>query len=294
VLGPLHHLFTVDVEEYFQVSAMEPYVPRDQWGAMPSRVALGVRVILDLLAEHGAHGTFFVLGWIAERYPDLVREISQAGHEIASHGWGHERITELSRAAFRDSVRRSKSVLEAITDHPVLGYRAPSFSIVRGGEWALDVLLEEGYLYDSSLYPVRRAGYGFSGGERDPHVLRRLMGTLREFPPATLQWGRAVLPAGGGAYFRHLPYGVVERALRSAEDRRVPATFYIHPWEVDPDQPRLPVSWRTRVRHYGGLRRTVPRLRRLLGGFRFRAIAHTLSLEERLPKATSQAGAQSC
>jgi polysaccharide deacetylase family protein (PEP-CTERM system associated) len=292
--GPLHHHFTVDVEEYFQVSAMEPYLPRDQWAAMPSRVALGVKVILDLLAEHRAYGTFFVLGWVAERCPALVREISDAGHEIASHGWGHERITQMSRAAFRDSVRRSKSVLEAITDRPVLGYRAPSFSIVRGGEWALDVLLEEGYRYDSSLYPVRRAGYGFAGGERHPHVLRRLTGTLREFPPATLQWGRTVLPAGGGAYFRHLPYALVATALRESEVRRVPATFYIHPWEVDPDQPRLPVPWRTRVRHYGGLRRTVPRLRRLLGDFRFRAIAHTLSLEERALEARSRVRVRSC
>jgi polysaccharide deacetylase family protein (PEP-CTERM system associated) len=271
----VHH-FTVDVEEYFQVSALEPYVARSRWDSIPTRVELGVRQLLELLAEHGAGGTFFVLGWIAERHPDLVREIAAAGHEIASHGWGHERVTQLTPAEFRESVRSSRQILEDVAGVAVTGYRAPSFSIVRGGEWALDVLLEEGYRYDSSLYPVRRPGYGFAGGERDQHALVREAGTLQEFPPATWQVAGAVLPAGGGAYFRLLPYGLVHSALRSAEGRQAAATFYIHPWELDPGQPRFSVKLATRIRHYGGLSRTVPRLRRMLRNFRFQPIARTL------------------
>lgn len=272
----IRHHFTVDVEEYFQVSAFEPYVARTRWDDIPSRVVLGVRHILELLAEHDARGTFFILSWVAERQRGLVREIAKHGHEIASHGTDHRRVTELTPEQFRESVRTSKRVLEDIAHQPVVGYRAPSFSITRDREWALDVLIEEGYRYDSSLFPVKRRGYGFVGGERDPHVLERASGTLKEFPPATIAVGRRVLPAGGGAYFRVLPYSLVRSALAGAERRAAPGTFYIHPWEVDPDQPRVAVPATTRVRHYGGLRRTTARLRRLLSTFRFGTIAENL------------------
>ena len=160
---PPHHHFTVDVEEYFQVAALAPYVARSSWDDRASRVEVGTRRLLDLLAEHGARGTFFTLGWVAKRQRDLVRAIAAGGHELASHGWGHERVTDLTRDEFQASVRDSKAELESITGAPVLGYRAPSFSIVRGYEWALDVLTDEGYAYDSSLFPVRRPGYGFVG-----------------------------------------------------------------------------------------------------------------------------------
>lgn len=272
----VRHHFTVDVEESFQVSAMIPYVARTEWPAYPSRVDKGVDILLELLRSNDAQGTFFVLGWIADRHPDLVRRIASEGHEIASHGWGHERVTELTLEEFRESVRSSKATLEDITGRAVKGYRAPSFSIVRGGEWALDVLLEEGYAYDSSLYPVRRDGYGYADGLRDPHVLTRTAGSLVEFPPATRRIGLRILPAGGGAYFRHLPYALVSSALKEAETRGAPATFYIHPWELDHEQPRIAVPFLTRMRHYGGMRRTVPRLRRMLRAFRFQAIATTL------------------
>lgn len=275
---PVRHHFTVDVEEYFQVSAFEPYVARSQWDVLPSRVVLGVRAILELLAEHDARGTFFILGWIAERHRGLVREIAKAGHEIASHGTDHRRVTELTPEQFRESVRASKRVLEDVARQPVFGYRAPSFSITRDREWALDILLEEGYRYDSSLFPVRRRGYGFVGGQRDPHVLSRAAGELNEIPPATIQMAGQVLPAGGGAYFRIFPYAVVRAALRGAQRRGVPGTFYIHPWELDPDQPRVSVSTTTRIRHYGGLDRTESRLRRLLSSFRFGTISEYLSL----------------
>jgi polysaccharide deacetylase family protein (PEP-CTERM system associated) len=173
--------------------------------------------------------------------------------------------------------------LEEITGRPVFGYRAPSFSIPRGGEWALEILLEENYRYDSSLFPVRRKGYGFVGGKRDPHRLKLAAGIIDEVPPVTLKIGAAVFPAGGGAYFRHLPYALVQSALRSAERRGVPGTFYIHPWEVDSNQPRLRTSFLTAIRHYGGLTRTVPRLERLLSSFRFQPIAATLGLHETIP-----------
>lgn len=274
----MRHHFTVDVEEYFQVSAFEPYVARSQWNDLPSRVVLGVREILELMAEHDARGTFFILGWIAERQRGLVREIAKAGHEIASHGTDHRRVTELTPEQFRESVRASKRVLEDVARQPVYGYRAPSFSITRDREWALDILLEEGYRYDSSLFPVRRRGYGFVGGQRDPHVLSRAGGELHEVPPATIQAAGQVLPAGGGAYFRIFPYALVRAALRGAERRGVPGTFYIHPWELDPEQPRMSVSTATRIRHYGGLERTQIRLRRLLSSFRFGSIADYLKL----------------
>jgi polysaccharide deacetylase family protein (PEP-CTERM system associated) len=275
---PIAHHFTVDVEEYFQVSALVPYSPRSSWNSIPARVDLGVHRLLDLLSEHGARGTFFVLGWIAERSPGLIREIQTRGHEVASHGSDHAKVTEITPDQFRDSVRSSKAILEEVTGHPVFGYRAPSFSIVRGNDWALQILLEEGYRYDSSLFPIRRRGYGFVGGKRDPHSLELSGGVIGEFPPATIQIGRALLPAGGGAYFRLLPYRLVESGLLSAEKRGVPATFYIHPWELDPEQPRFEVPLLTRVRHYGGLSLTAPRLRRLLSRFRFQSIAETLGL----------------
>ena len=272
------HHFTVDVEEYFQVSAFESTIPRSAWESLESRVEASVHSLLQLLRDEGAEATFFVLGWIAERHPGLVRAIAAGGHEIASHGWDHRRVTHLTREEFRESVRRSKGVLESLVGERVVGFRAPSFSIVPGREWALDVLVEEGYGYDSSLYPIRRSGYGFPGGSRDPHWLERPGGRLAELPPATLRLGPMNLPAGGGAYFRLFPYPLVRAALRDFEGRGVPGTFYIHPWEIDPEQPRLAVSWPTRIRHYGGLSRTVPRLRRLLAEFRFQSIARTLGL----------------
>jgi polysaccharide deacetylase family protein (PEP-CTERM system associated) len=197
---------------------------------------------------------------VADRHPGLVREIAAAGHEIASHGWDHQRVTAATREEFRVSVRRSKEVLEEITGRSVIGYRAPNFSIVPGHEWALDVLIEEGYRYDSSLFPVRRPGYGYPNGLRDPHWLARPGGRLVEVPPATLRLLGLSVPAGGGAYFRLLPYRVVRAALSTYGRRGVPATFYIHPWELDPEQPRFAVPLLARWRHYSGLTRTAARL----------------------------------
>lgn len=272
----IHH-FTIDVEEYFQVSAFEAHVPRERWDRLESRVARNVQDLLELLADHGARATFFVLGWVAERHPGMIRDVVSGGHEIASHGWDHARITQLRPEQFRQEARKTKRVLEDVAGHPVVGFRAPSFSLVPGYEWALEILVEEGYRYDSSLFPVRRPGYGYPNGKRDPHWVELRSGRLAEVPPATLRrWGLN-MPAAGGAYFRLLPYRLVREAFRDCERRGVPGTFYIHPWELDPEQPRLNAPLLTRVRHYGGLRATRGRLVRLLQEFRFGPIIDTVA-----------------
>jgi polysaccharide deacetylase family protein (PEP-CTERM system associated) len=274
----VYHHFTVDVEEHFQVSALEPFVERSAWETMPTRVSGSTYRLLDLLDQYQMRGTFFTLGWIAERYPDLVKEIARRGHEVASHGTDHKRITFLTPEEFRISVRDSKRILEDVSGQAILGFRAPSFSIVPGREWALDILIEEGYTYDSSLYPVKRSGYGYASALWYPHVLERTAGKLIEFPPATLKAFGARLPAGGGAYLRLLPKGLIESALNQAEAGEYPGTVYIHPWEVDPDQPRLPVPTLTKIRHYGRLARTYSRLEELVRRYSFRPIADSLEL----------------
>lgn len=272
----MQHHFTVDVEEHFQVSAFEPYVHRDEWSVLESRVERNMEVLLELLADNDARGTFFVLGWLAERKPGLVRGLVSAGHEVASHGWEHRRVGLLTPEAFRESVRRSKAVLENQAQQDVIGYRAPSFSILPGSEWALDILLEEGHEYDSSLFPITRRGYGYANGRRAPHWIDRPSGRLAEIPPTTVRRLGVNLPSAGGAYFRVFPYQWTALGLRDAERQGYPATFYLHPWEVDPDQPRMTVPLQPRLRHYTGLRSTVPRLRRLLSEFRFVAIQDSL------------------
>jgi len=273
------HIFTVDVEEYFQVHAFDGYIHPGEWDALPARVHKATPRLLDLLAERGFRATFFVLGWVAERNPEVVRRIATAGHEIASHGWSHRRITDLTPEEFRREVRDSKRLLEEITGRAVRGYRAPSYSLVPGTEWVLEILLQEGYLYDSSMFPIRRNGYGYPTASPDPHLLSTGSGTLLELPLATLEWAGLRLPAAGGAYFRHLPYELARTAFARLGERDVPGTFYIHSWEVDPHQPRIPVSWLARWRHYGGLDRTVERLRRLLGDFDFTSVERRFHLE---------------
>lgn len=272
------HLFTVDVEEYFQVHAFDGYLDRHEWPYLPSRVDVSTGILLDLLAEQDIRGTFFVLGWIADRHPDVVARIADAGHEVASHGWSHRKITELDPERFREEVRRSRDLLEQITGQQVVGYRAPSYSLVPGTEWVYEVLSEEGYQYDSSIFPIRRSGYGYPGASQVPHLVDTPSGSVLELPLATLEWAGLSLPAAGGAYFRHLPYGLASRAFRSMEDRDVPGVFYIHSWEVDEHQPRLPVSLLSRWRHYGGLDRTVPRLQRLTEEFRFTSVRERFGL----------------
>lgn len=274
----LYHHFTIDVEEYFQVSALEPYVERHRWEAMESRVERAMDRLLRLMADARVQATCFILAWIAERHPTMVRLLADAGHEVASHGTDHRRVTQLSRPEFRESVRRSKEVLEDLVGRTVVGYRAPSFSITPGREWALDILTEEGYRYDSSLFPIWRPdAYGYAQADPDPHWLLRPVGRLLEVPPTTLRIVRTRLPAAGGAYFRILPAAFTRVALRDCERRGIPGTFYIHPWELDADQPRIATSPWTHLRHYHGLSGTEQRLRVLMRRFRFRPISATLA-----------------
>lgn len=266
------HCFSCDVEEHFHVSAFDPYVARADWDRQPSRVEGSTEVILELLARHGATGTFFVVGWLAERKPGLVRRIAAAGHEIASHSWWHRRVPTLSPDEFLDDVSRTRALLEDLTGHPVLGFRAPSFSILPGMDWAFDALLEAGYTWDSSVFPIRRRGYGWPGGPVEPFDIVRPAGTLREYPLTVLELGPLRIPAAGGGYLRQLPLTVIQRAFAHKEAAGQRGMFYVHPWEVDPGQPRVECDWLTKLRHYRGLERTLPRLERLLSEFRFAAV----------------------
>lgn len=270
-MGP-SQLFSVDVEEHFHVNAFEPFIARADWEHQPSRVEASTGLLLDLLARHGATGTFFVVGWLADRKPSLVRRIAEAGHEIASHSWWHRRVPTLTPAEFREDLVRTKARLEEITGQPVRGFRAPSFSIIPGMEWAFDVLLETGHTYDSSVFPIRRPGYGWPGAPEAPYDIVRPAGILREYPMATLNLLGLRIPAAGGGYLRQFPFGVIRAAFQACEQEGRPGMFYVHPWEVDPAQPRVDCGWLTRLRHYRGLKRTLPRLERLLGEFRFSAV----------------------
>lgn len=263
------HLFSVDVEEHFQVSAFEGVVPREDWPRHASRVVDNTHRILDLLAAGSATATFFVLGWVAERHPDLVRRIADLGHEIGSHSWWHYRVSTIDRERFRSEVRDSKALLEQVSGQRVEGFRAPSFSIVPGVEWAFDVLLEEGYTYDSSVFPIRRPGYGYPGAPLEPFRLSRPGGVLEEYPMAVYRLGPARIPAAGGGYLRQFPLALIQAAFRQAQRRSHPGMFFIHPWEVDPNQPRIQVGALTRVRHYRGLAEALPKMRRLVAEFDF-------------------------
>ena len=262
---------TVDVEDYFQVSALAPHIRRAEWDRIPCRVQRNVETILELFAEAGVRATFFTLGWIAERYPALVKRIVAEGHELASHGYAHLRIHEQTEAEFSQDIRRAKALLEDVSGVEIKGYRAPSFSVGRGTLWAFDHIAEARYRYSSSVYPVRHDLYGMPDAPRFPY---RPRADLIEIPVTTAAVLKRNLPAGGGGYFRLLPYAVSRALIRrvNAVDRR-PGVFYFHPWEIDHAQPRVPgTSVKTRFRHYVNLRRTEPRLRRLLRDFRWRAM----------------------
>lgn len=264
---------TIDVEDYFQVSAFAPYIDRSGWNERECRVERNVERILAMLAERDVHATFFTLGWIAERYPQLVRRIVDGGHELASHGYGHQRASELSREAFTDDVRRAKQLLEDIGGAEVMGYRAPSFSIGVANLWAFDVLAREGYRYSSSIYPIKHDHYGMPDS---PRFAFRVGAGLLEIPITTVRVGKRNLPSSGGGYFRLLPYALSRWMLRrvNREDRE-PAVFYFHPWEIDAGQPRIPgIDAKTRFRHYVNIGRTEGRLRQLIQDFRWGRMDH--------------------
>jgi len=268
VTAPITNALTIDVEDYFQVSAFAPYIARADWDRREFRVERNVERILQLLADHGTRATFFTLGWVAERHPQLVRRIVDAGHELASHGWGHQRASELDRAAFAQDIVRAKGLLEDLGGTAVLGYRAPSFSIGRDNLWAFDELRRSGHRYSSSIYPIHHDHYGMPEAPRFAH---RVHADLLEVPATTLRVFERNLPSSGGGYFRLLPYPVSRWMIRrvNASDGQA-AVFYFHPWEIDPGQPRVPgIDARTRFRHYVNIGRTEQRLVRLLRDFRW-------------------------
>lgn len=271
---------SVDVEDYFQVSAFDRVVSRDDWDRMESRVDRNTRRLLDLFDEFDVRATFFILGWVADRHGRLVRDIQARGHEVASHGHGHRLVYDQTPELFREDIRRAKATLEQVSGTRVTGYRAPSYSITARSLWAIDILVEEGYEYDSSIFPVRHDRYGMPDAPRHAHVLTTRSGPLVELPPATARIGGANLPVAGGGYFRLLPYQWTRWGLRRINTlEQQPAVFYLHPWELDADQPRLPATGLSRFRHYRHLDRTEPRLRRLLADFRFgpmRALTQSL------------------
>lgn len=265
-MSQLRNAMTIDVEDYFQVSAFAPYIARGDWERCECRVERNVDRILAMLDRHGVKATFFTLGWIAERYPGLVQRIAHAGHELASHGYGHERASDLSVDAFRQDVVRAKQLLEDIAGQAVQGYRAPSFSIGTANLWAFDVLQEAGYRYSSSVYPIRHDHYGMPDAPRFAHPVRD---GLLEVPITTLEMFGRNLPASGGGYFRLLPYALSRWMFqRVNEQARQSAIFYFHPWEIDPEQPRVAgIDAKTRFRHYVNLPRNEAKLDRLLSDF---------------------------
>ncbi len=262
---------TVDVEDYFHVAALAPSVHRDSWISRESRVVGNTQKLLAIFEEFDVRGTFFVLGWVAERYPQLVRDIAAHGHEIACHGYSHRLVYEQSPQEFYQETHRAKNLLQEITGSAVLGYRAASYSIVRESLWALDILVELGFVYDSSIFPVRHDRYGIHDAERAPHRMATPTGKyIVEWPLATARILGFRLPVAGGGYFRLFPYGLSRWGLASINRRELrPFVFYLHPWEIDPAQPRVSASWLSRFRHYTNLGKCEERLRRLLAEFRF-------------------------
>ena len=263
----IRNAMTVDVEDFFQVQAFAGSISRNSWDDFPRRVEANTEKVLGLFAEAGVSGTFFTLGWVAERHPALVRRIVEQGHELASHGYAHVQVHQQHRDEFRADVRRTKRLLEDVSGAAVKGYRAASFSIGATTLWALPILAEEGYRYSSSIYPVVHDLYGMPEAPR--FMFRPAGAGLAEIPMTTCALMGRNIPCSGGGYFRLLPYGISRWAIRRVNVRdRQPAIFYFHPWEVDPDQPRVPgVGWKSRLRHYLNLSRMEPRLRRLLADF---------------------------
>lgn len=270
---PITNALTIDVEDYFQVSAFATHIARSEWSTRECRVERNVNAILEMLSSRDIKATFFTLGWIAERYPQLVRQIVKEGHELASHGYGHERATDQTEAAFFADIHLAKIVLEDLVDSEVKGYRAPSFSISSGNLWAFDSLVRAGYRYSSSVYPIRHDHYGMPESPRFAHEVRP---SLIEIPITTMRVLNRNLPSSGGGYFRLLPYALSRWMLGRINERdREAGIFYFHPWEIDTGQPRIPgISRKTRFRHYVNISRMQGRLNRLLGDFKWGRMDH--------------------
>jgi polysaccharide deacetylase family protein (PEP-CTERM system associated) len=269
---------TVDVEDYFHVSAFAKVIKPADWPQWPTTVERNTRSLLDLFDETGIKSTFFILGWVAERYPELIREIHARGHEIASHGYSHQLVYKQTPAEFRAETTRSKQLLEDLVQTPIVGYRAASYSITRQSLWAIDILIELGFTWDSSIFPVYHDRYGIPDSPTRPYRISSGGGELLEFPLTTAKLLGYSMPAAGGGYFRLYPYALSRWLFKKAtDDNRTPAIFYLHPWEIDAEQPRVPgASLLSRFRHYNNLERCLPRLKNLIAEFPFGTVSDSL------------------
>jgi polysaccharide deacetylase family protein (PEP-CTERM system associated) len=275
------YILSVDVEDYFQVEAFAKVVPRSDWDRWPSRVSVNTHRVLDLLDEFGVKGTFFTLGWVADKFPEVVREIHCRGHELACHSFWHRPVYSLTPGEFREDLVRARDAIEQAAGVRVVGYRAPSWSITARSLWALDILVEEGFLYDSSIFPIRHDLYGIPGAKRHPYQWQAGRASLTEFPPATVKLGGQTLPAAGGGYLRIFPLRynkwAMERLNQEFGEKGV-VVVYLHPWEVDPEQPRIAAPLRSRFRHYTNLGKMEPRLRNLLRAYSFEPFSNLVGV----------------
>lgn len=281
--SPPLHAMSIDVEDYFHVAALSGVIRPDQWDSLPSRVEQNTERLLSLFEKHEVKATFFVLGWVADRFPELIRKLSDHGHEIASHGYSHQLIYNQSQDVFREETIRSKALLEDITGKAIEGYRAASYSITRDSLWALDILSEVGFTWDSSIFPIRHDNYGIPNSPSAPYSIETASGAIiREFPLTTAKIMGLSIPAAGGGYFRQFPYPVFRHLFRNASGFGArPQMFYLHPWEIDPEQPRYNnASWFSRFRHYTNLDQCYGRLERLLGDFRFGTVSESYNAYE--------------
>ena len=273
------HAMTVDVEDYFHVAAFNKVINPEEWEKWPCRVEANTHKLLQLFADSNIKITFFILGWVAERYPELVKTIHAQGHEIASHGYSHQLIYKQDQKVFREETAKSKQILEDLAQVQVIGYRAASYSITRKSLWALDTLTELGFTWDSSIFPTRHDNYGIPGSPEEPYKIITSSGKiLTEFPLTTAKVFGQSVPAAGGGYFRQYPYALSRWLFeRASNNQTKPQIFYLHPWEIDPDQPRVPnASWFSNFRHYTNLSRCLPRLERMIGDFQFGTISQSL------------------
>jgi len=285
----MKNALTIDVEDYFHVAAFSSVCSPERWDSYECRVERNTDRLLAIFDENNVKATFFILGWVAERFPALVRRIAEMGHEVASHGFSHRLIYEQTPDDFRVETIKSKHILEDIAQSSVIGYRAASYSITKQSEWALDILADAGFQYDSSIVPVYHDLYGIPGAPDSPGVISTPDGrSLVEFPPSTVKFANARIPVGGGGYFRIFPYAITRKALSYINQKEgKPFSFYLHPWEIDPDQPRMEVKLRSRFRHYTNLSRCEGRLRRLLKAFEFAPMREVLAELELLEGAVA-------
>ena len=266
------NILTIDVEDYFQVGNFAKVIKTSDWGRYESRVTKNTEMILRILEEAGISTTFFVLGWVAERFPELVKEIHKAGHEVASHGYDHQLVYKQGPEGFRRDIKKAKYILEDITQAEVLGYRAPNYSITKKSMWALDILMEEGFVYDSSLFPINHDKGGMPDSKRYPFKLYRHKKSMWEFPLSTVRIMNKNIPFSGGGYFRLLPYSFIKWSIGSINGEGRPAVMYLHPWEFDPAQPKIKTDYLSMFRHYVNMSKTESKLKELLGDFRFKSV----------------------